>query len=116
MRKNKQVKRRRQVFFKKMTLVLTAFMIAAGLGIGFGGIFADAHGNNTEDPVEHKYYKSIQIEAGDTLWDIAKTYMNDDYNSIYDYIDELKEINGLDSDDIQDSQYLTVAYYDGDFK
>lgn len=74
------------------------------------------HGNSTESPVRHKYYKSIEIASGDTLWDIAKEYMNEDYDSIYAYIDELKDINGLTSDGIQESQYLTVAYYDTAFR
>ena len=42
--------------------------------------------------------------------------MNEDYDSIYAYIDELKDINGLTSDGIQESQYLTVAYYDTAFR
>ena len=110
------VKRRRQVYLKKLALLFTAVVLAAGLGIGFGSRMVDAHGNLEESPVEHKYYKSIQIESGDTLWEIAETYMNDDYDSIYEYIDEVKEINGLDSDCIQDSKYLTIAYYDTEFK
>ena len=35
-----------------------------------------------------------------------------DYDSIYDYIDEVMSINGLTSDQIHAGQYLTVAYYD----
>ena len=37
---------------------------------------------------------------------------HDDYDSIYDYIDEVMSINGLTSDQIHAGQYLTVAYYD----
>ena len=53
-----------------------------------------------------------QNKEGDTLWGIAKEYRGDDYDSIYDYIDEVMSINGLTSDQIHAGQYLTVAYYD----
>lgn len=42
--------------------------------------------------------------------------MSDDYASVYDYIEELKSVNGLTSDDIQEGHYLTVVYYDTEFK
>ena len=41
--------------------------------------------------------------------------MNDDYESVSEYINEIKRINGLISDDIQEGQYLTVAYFDAEF-
>ena len=65
---------------------------------------------------EKKYYKSIQITSGYTLWNIAEEYMNDEYESVSDYIMEIKKINGLVSDDIQEGQYLTVAYFDTESK
>lgn len=109
-------KRRRQVYLKKMTMAFAAMMIIAGLSISLGMGFVDAHANTLEEPVFHKYYKSIEITSGDTLWQIAEEYMNDDYDSIYDYIHELKEINNLASNDIHAGQYLTVAYYDTEFR
>ena len=64
----------------------------------------------------YKYYKSVQIKSGDTLWSIAKEYKTGSYESTADYVKEIMSINGLSSDNIQDSQYLTVVYYDKDFK
>lgn len=71
---------------------------------------SDVH---ADDHTAHmtKYYKTVEITSGDTLWDIAETYMDDNYNSVKDYVQELKEMNHLTSDVIQDGQYLTVAYY-----
>ena len=71
---------------------------------------------SSEDPVSFKYYKSIEIEDGDTLWGIAEEYMGDDYDSVQEYIAELKDINQLVTDDIQSAKYLTVVYYDSEFK
>lgn len=109
-------KRRRQVYMKKLAVVVSALVLVLCMSILLGCNFADAHGSTDEAPVEHRYYKSIEIQSGDTLWGIAEKYMNDKDGSIIEYIDEVKEINGLKSDDIQDSQYLTIAYYDAAFR
>ena len=100
----------RKVHGSKLTLCIAAFIIIAGLSIVLGSNLASAH-DKSEQP-EQKFYKSIEIKEGDTLWGIAKEYRGDDYNSIYDYIDEVMSINGLTSDQIHAGQYLTVAYYD----
>ena len=111
-RLHKASKRRRQVYLKKMALLVLTLCMITGLSIGLGSNLVDAQ----DAPVEHKYYKSIEIEAGDTLWDIAKEYMNEDYDSIFEYIHELKVMNNLDSDEIHEGQYLTVAYFDTEFR
>lgn len=90
---------------KKLILGFAGCALVLALSVILSNGFVDAHGNSTESPVRHKYYKSIEIASGDTLWDIAKEYMNEDYDSIYAYIDELKYINGLTSDGIQEGQY-----------
>jgi SOS regulatory protein LexA len=78
----------------------------------YGSGLVSAHDNVKDDPVRCKYYKSIQIHSGDTLWNIAEEYITEDYESVNAYITEVKKINKLSSDQIQDSQYLTVPYYD----
>ena len=63
----------------------------------------------------YKYYKSIEIQPGDTLWDIAESTMTSEYDSVQEYVQVLKEMNNLDSDDIQAGQYLMIAYNDTEF-
>lgn len=58
-----------------------------------------------------KYYKTITIEPGDTLWNIAQQYKSGDYRSTKDYVDELLSMNGLHSDEITSGQKLVVAYF-----
>lgn len=99
-----------KVYRSKLMLCVTAFIIITGLSVVLGSNLVSAHDKN-EQP-EQKFYKSIEIKEGDTLWAIAKEYRGDDYNSIYDYIDEVMSINGLTSDQIHAGQYLTVVYYD----
>lgn len=73
--------------------------------------------NRTFDEVNtFKYYTSIEIEPGDTLWTIAKQYISPEYNSIIDYIDEVKLLNNMGEDHIYSGQHLMVPYYTNEFR
>ena len=69
---------------------------------------ADESGNAVELT---KYYKTITIESGDTLWSIAKEYKSGAYKTTQDYVDELISMNHLHSDAITSGQKLIVAYF-----
>lgn len=115
-RRNKATKRKLRNLKRKL-VVLTMITLFILIGcMHFGKLSSDAHGNLEEDPVSFKYYKSIEIQDGDTLWGIAEKYMDDEYDSVQDYIAELKEINQLVTDNIQSANYLTVVYHDTEFK
>ena len=58
-----------------------------------------------------KYYKTITIHQGDTLWSIAKEYKSGDYKTVNDYVEELRSMNDLHSDNILAGQKLVVAYF-----
>lgn len=109
-------KRSAQVLQQKVMLIIAAIALIILCSSVFGGLLTSAHGSRSEEPVNYKYYKSIEIESGDTLWSIAETYMTDEYSSVGDYVEELKSINSLSSEEIHEDQYLTVAYYDTQFK
>ncbi len=59
----------------------------------------------------NKYYKTITIESGDTLWSIAKEYKSGEYKNTKEYVDELMSMNNLHSDEIMSGQKLLVAYF-----
>ena len=105
-------RRKRSVHVKKLFVGMFSLIMILGLSAFYGSGLVSAHDNAKDYQVRCKYYKSIQIHSGDTLWNIAEEYMADDYESVSDYITEVKKINKLSSDQIQDSQYLTVPYYD----
>ena len=74
--------------------------------------FAEASDHTEQTGSSCVLYKSIQLKSGDSLWSIAEEYMPESFSSIQDYIEELKEINGLESDEIHEGRYLTVIYCD----
>lgn len=91
--------------------ILIGAVILLVFSLGLSNFIASAH-ENTGDQTVYKYYSSIQIQPGDTLWDIAEETMTSDYDSTAEYVEVLKEMNGLTSDHIEAGHYLTVAYND----
>ena len=44
---------------------------------------------------ENIYYKTVEVEEGDTLWDLADRYMGEKSFSRQEYIEQVKELNHL---------------------
>ena len=113
-KRRNEMKRRKQVAKQKMVLLLaTVFVITIG-SVVFGSIFSSAK-NPDEDIQRYKYYKSIVIEQGDSLWSIAQEYKSNDVTT-KEYVEELKELNALKSENIREGQHLMVAYYDTELR
>ena len=86
------------------------------LSFGFGSFFSSAHDSKAEEPSGERYYKSVQLEKGDSLWSVAQRYRRTE-DSIYEYMDELAEANHLslkDRNNLQEGDYLVVLYYGDD--
>lgn len=66
--------------------------------------------DSTHSQTGSVYYTSIEIQPGDTLWDIAEETMTSEYSSIPEYVKVLKEMNSLDSDRLEAGQNLIIAY------
>lgn len=58
-----------------------------------------------------KYYTSIQVQRGDTLWDIAERYIADGNMGRKEFIDEVTQLNGLTDGQIRSGEYIVVSYY-----
>ena len=110
-RANRSLARREaQVRGQKFCIVLTiVFVIIVGILFGTGiQVYA---GKEDTKPVQ-KYYKTICVEAGDTLWDIAVRQTADFPEiSIKDYIKKVKKVNRMEGDDIQSGNYLLLPTY-----
>ena len=57
------------------------------------------------------YYKSIQIQSGDSLWKIAGQYKEGGPMTTEEYVRTLKRMNSLHDDTIHAGGYLTIIYY-----
>ncbi len=108
--------RKKQVFIRRIILLSVISIFLLGMSVFISDYSVDAHtemDQSIEDEVSSKckYYTCIEVSSGDSLWSIAERYMDDHDGSIYDYINELKAINDLESSNIHVGQYLTVPYY-----
>ena len=107
-------KRAKALAKRRMVLLLmTVLLITVGT-IVFGSCFSLAKDKDTD--CAYKYYTSIMIQEGDSLWSIAKEYKTDHYESTQAYVDELVILNDLTSETIHAGQHLMVVYYDSEFK
>ena len=106
-------KRQRQVRRNIMTLMISLFLMLIA-SISFLSFSTEA--NDMEHQPSYKYYKSIEISKGDTLWSIAHDNFDaDHYKDINDYVAEVKKLNALTSDNIVIGSYIIIPYYSNEF-
>lgn len=104
-----RIRRKRQLHNRLMMCFCTVILVA-GFSCFFFGFRAKAQETNEE--IAYKYYKSITIESGDTLWRYAKQYGDPRYyDNCNEYIREVKNINSLRSDQITAGCHLILPYY-----
>lgn len=100
---------------RKLSLaVLLCVAVAAAAAISFS--MANTAEAGTPESSRYKYYTSIQIEPGSSLWDIAEKYASSEYESLEAYIQEVRQINHLDEDTIYAGSYLCIPYYSSEYK
>ncbi|MGI6070027.1 MAG: LysM peptidoglycan-binding domain-containing protein [Blautia sp.] len=95
------MKKMRRTVFAGILLVVLLFT-----GFSFNSPASIAQNRDTV-----KYYTTVQVDAGDSLWSIAGEYMTPEYEDMDDYIEEIKSINGLRGNLIQQGGYLSIPYY-----
>lgn len=98
------------MYILKKSIVILAFVLIMLLSSIFSWSLMYVMAEEETVPSPEKYYTSIRLEDGDTLWKIAETYMDSD-ESVIDYVRELRQINSLSDDHIDAGHYLTVRYY-----
>lgn len=112
--RNNKIRRQRQLRRNIIMAIFTAVLILT-LSIGCFAIGSKAQ--DKEEVILYKYYTNIEVQYGETLQDIAKTYFCEaKYNSYEHYISDVMQINGLYHEDVSPGCYLMVPYYSSEFK
>ena len=110
--RNRQ-KRKRQVRYHTITLILS-LVILITIPLLFASFSTEA--NDLEHQPSYKYYKSVEITKGDTLWSIASdNFDSGHYKDLHEYVTEVKKLNTLSSDDIVTGNFVIVPYYAPEF-
>lgn len=108
MKRNSRARRQREATQKIITVLFCSVVAVITIcSIMFGSISAQAAPTETT----YKYYTSVQIESGDTLWAIASEYISDEYADMNEYMEEVCAINHISEDEIHAGQYIVVPYY-----
>ncbi len=77
---------------------------------------AKAQSTFEAESIQYKYYMSVKVESGDTIWDYAERYANKTYYDSYNtYINEVVRINSLPNEEITIGQYIILPYYSNEF-
>lgn len=111
--RNNRIRRQREMRKNFLMFLMTLCLIIT-CSVSLNGFRSNAKDDSVK--TSYKYYKSITIGNQDTLWSIAEKYMDDEhYDSISEYIDEVKNMNSLTDDEIQYGEHIVIPYYDDTF-
>ena len=111
-RKALKLQRRRKMQVRWLTAAAVLFLAA-----GFLSILSAASTVQADDAEQlYKYYTDVRVEHGDTLYSIAESNISRGYDSIDDYLKEIRPINSVYTDDIYYGQTLVVPYYSEELK
>ncbi len=113
--KNQQRKRQRQKEIRR-SFILTgiAVVLVLSFTLSYHALLSQA---NTElEETSYKYFTSVRIEPGETLWALADRYADRaHYATQAQYIDEVMRMNHLAGEEICAGNYLIVPYYSTEF-
>ena len=112
---NRRVIKTRREAKRNQRIALYAIVLIAVLAFTGSILFCSTKAQAAPAEPTYKYYTSIQIQKGDTLWSIADSYITDEYKDKKEYIQEICSINHISEDDIHSGQYITIPYYSNDY-
>lgn len=115
-RANQCLRKREAVVRRQRGLLAIAIILVVALGILLGSSINALASSEKDISSYNKYYVSIRVESGDTLWTIADEYVEGFNLSKSDYIAEVCQINSISEDNIHAGDYIVVPYYSQDLK
>ena len=99
----------RKILRRRMALGILSLLLILLFVLSFNSI---AQATEELPETTYKYFTYHTVDKGDTLWSLAEEYIDYNfYNSIHDYVSEVKEINHMIDDTIQVGQTVVIPYY-----
>ena len=109
-RKRKRQREVRRIF----VLAGMAILLVLCFALSYHALLS--HANTEIEDVYYKYYTSIQIEPGDTLWSLAERYADQEHYASRDqYITEVMAMNHMSGEELSVGSYLILPYYSPEF-
>ena len=106
--------RRERELRRRIVVTVLTLLIVLGFALSYNVLITQAT-SEIED-ISYKYFTSIEVSSGDTLWTIAEEYSDAEYyDSLDEYIEEVKNMNHMSSDTLLAGQFLIVPYYSQEF-
>ena len=92
-----------------MRVCLAALLMI--LGLGFSVLFLGGGSAKARPEALQKYYTSVTVQPGDSLWSIARQFAPE-YSDLREYVDQLMKINDLkNTESLRSGQSLVIVYY-----
>ena len=112
--RNNKIRRQRQL---RKNIIMTVFTVTLILILSIGGFAIGSKAQDKDEVVLYKYYTNIEVQYGESLYDIAATYFCEDkYDDYKHYISEVMYINRIYNEEVSPGTYLVVPYYSEEFK
>ncbi len=92
--RNNKIRRQRQL---RRHILISVLTLCLAIAFAFGISSFQANAKASSETIEMKYYTSIIVSYGDSLWTIAEEYMGSHYDCAEDYIDEVIHMNSIAS-------------------
>jgi cell division protein YceG involved in septum cleavage len=101
---------------KKRIFLTGSFIILLAMAVFTSVKLINVNAMSDEREPLYKYYKSYEIQPGDTLTSIAEEYTANTQQSVQKYIDETRENNNLNTDILISGKRIVIAYYSDEYK
>ncbi len=112
-RRNK-IRRTRELRRNVLIFTLVSVFLILILSVTVGSIISKAQASDQE--TYYKYYTSIEIQAGDTLWSLAEDHAENALMTRTEFLNEVSRTNHLLNSDIREGEYLVIPYCSAEFK
>ncbi len=111
--RNNRIRRQREL---RRHLLISIFTLCIAIGFAFSIFSIQTNAaDSSSEAIEIKYYTSITVSSNDTLWSISVEHMDEHYDSVSDYMNEVININSLTDTTIYTGQHLVIPYYSSEF-